>query len=46
MEEEIMDFILNSSPEQYLALRNKLAELNDVSFMDFIATLDDLIELR
>ncbi|MCP3810078.1 hypothetical protein NLX78_22925 [Paenibacillus sp. Lou8.1] len=45
MDEETMDFILNSSPDQYLALRNKLAELNDVSFTNFISTLDSLIEL-
>ncbi|MDH2330497.1 hypothetical protein [Paenibacillus polymyxa] len=45
MEEKILDIIFNSSPDQYLALRNKISELNDVSFKDFVSTLDRLIEL-
>ncbi|MDR6776250.1 MULTISPECIES: hypothetical protein [Paenibacillus] len=45
MEEKILEIIFNSSSDQYLALRNKISELNDVSFKDFIVTLDSPIEL-
>ncbi|MEK5142597.1 hypothetical protein [Paenibacillus sp. FSL M7-0134] len=45
MEENVVEVFLNSSPDQYLALRNKISELNDVSCKDFIVTLDSLIEL-
>lgn len=43
--DELVSFIKSASPDQFIALRNKIAELNDVTFEDFVISLDNLIDL-
>jgi hypothetical protein len=43
--DELMKFIKSASPDQFIALRNKISELNDITFEEFVISLDNLIDL-
>lgn len=43
-EKEVENFILNASKEEFLILRDKLSELNNVTFESFIKTLNKIID--
>ncbi|WP_179281457.1 hypothetical protein [Paenibacillus sp. XY044] len=44
-EDELQKFISTASPEQFIALRNKIEKVKNTTFEEFVLTLNNLIDL-
>lgn len=44
-DDQLRCFLMNAGHDEYLALRNKIASLNNVTFDEFVQSIDKIIDL-